>query len=238
MDRPLPDRYATRTRCQVTEGKKQIGVILSGCGYLDGSEIQEAVLVLLAIDEAGAQARLFAPDGTLAEVDHRTGKANGKERSIIEEGARLARGKIADLASVGGADVDGWVLPGGYGAAKNLSDVASKGAGATVNKEVGRVLREALSAQIPVGACCIAPMVVAAVAKQVNAKLRLTIGNDVDTAKQIAAMGHAHVVCAVDDVVVDADRKVVTSPAYMYDASIAEVSRGIAKMVRQVVAWA
>lgn len=222
----------------MSEGKKQIGVILSGCGFLDGSEIHEAVLVLLAIDEAGATARLFAPDGKLAEVDHRSGKPTGKERSVLDEAARIARGQVADLASVQGADVDGWVLPGGYGAAKNLSDFADKGAGATVNKEVGRVLREALAAHIPVGACCIAPAVVAAAAKQVNAKLRLTIGNDPETSKQIAAMGHAHIVCPVDDVVVDADRKVVTAPAYMYDAPIAAVSRGIAKMVRQVVAWA
>ncbi len=222
----------------MASGKKQIGVILSGAGFLDGSEIHEAVLALLAIDEAGAEARAFAPDGKLAEVDHWAGKPTGKERGVIEEAARIARGKIADLASIGGADVDGWILPGGYGAAKNLSDFASKGAGATVNKEVGRVLREALAAHIPVGACCIAPAVVAAAAKQVNAKLRLTIGNDADTAKQIAAMGHAHVVCPVDDVVVDADRKVVTAPAYMYDASIAEVARGIRKMVQQVVAWA
>jgi enhancing lycopene biosynthesis protein 2 len=222
----------------MSEGKKQIGVILSGCGFLDGSEIHEAVLVLLAIDEAGASARLFAPDGKLAEVDHRSGKPTGKERSVLDEAARIARGQVADLASVQGSDVDGWVLPGGYGAAKNLSDFADKGAGASVNKEVGRVLREALAAHIPVGACCIAPAVVAAAAKQVNAKLRLTIGNDPETSKQIAAMGHAHIVCPVDDVVVDADRKVVTAPAYMYDAPIAAVSRGIAKMVRQVVAWA
>ncbi|MBI1946878.1 MAG: isoprenoid biosynthesis glyoxalase ElbB [Deltaproteobacteria bacterium] len=222
----------------MTSGKKQIGVILSGAGFLDGSEIHEAVLALLAIDEAGAEARVFAPDGKLAEVDHKTGKPTGKERGVLEEAARIARSNIADLASVGGADVDGWVLPGGYGAAKTLSDFASKGAGATVHKEVGRVLREALAAQVPVGACCIAPAVVAAAARQANAKLRLTIGNDPDTAKQIAAMGHAHVVCPVDDVVVDTDRKVVTAPAYMYDAPIAAVARGIKKMVQQVVAWA
>ena len=222
----------------MSEGKKQIGLIRSGCGFLDGSEIHEAVLTLLALDEAGASARLFAPGTRLAEVDHRSGKATGKDRSVLEEAARLARGKIADLASVKGTDLDGWILPGGHGAAKNLSDFADKGASATVQKDVGRVLREALAAQIPVGACCIAPAVLAAAAKQANAKLRLTIGNDPDTARQIAAMGHAHVVCAVDEVVVDADRKVVTAPAYMYDASIVEVSRGIAKMVRQVLAWA
>ena len=218
--------------------KKTIGVILSGAGFLDGAEIQEAVLALLAIDEAGAVARIFAPDMKLAEIDHKSGKATGHERNVLVESARIARGKIEDLAAVRASDLDGWVLPGGYGAAKNLSDFAHKGAQASVNKDVGRVLREALAAHIPVGACCIAPAVVGAAAKQTSTHLRLTIGNDPDTAKQIAAMGHAHVECAVEDIVIDADRKVVTAPAYMLDASIAAVAKGIAKMVRQVIAWA
>jgi enhancing lycopene biosynthesis protein 2 len=218
--------------------KKTIGVILSGAGFLDGAEIHEAVLVLLAIDRAGAEAKVFAPKVQLAEVDHASGKPTGQERNVLVESARIARGKIADLAEARGSDVDGWILPGGYGAAKNLSDFATKGAAATVNKEVARVLREALSAQIPVGACCIAPAVVAAAARQANAKLRLTIGNDPETAKQIAAMGHMHVECPVNEIVVDGDHKVVTAPAYMYDANISGVADGIDKMVKQVVAWA
>ncbi len=217
---------------------KTIGVILSGAGFLDGAEIQEAVLALLAIDRAGAVARIYAPDVTLLEIDHRTGEPTGAERSVLAESARIARGKIGDLASVKGTDVDGWVLPGGYGAAKNLSDFASRGAQATVNKDVSRVLREALAAHIPVGACCIAPAVVAAAAKQASTRLRLTIGNDPDTAKQIASMGHTHVECPVDDVVIDGDRKVVTAPAYMLDAPISGVAAGITKMVDQVIAWA
>ena len=40
---------------------KKIGVILSGCGVTDGAEIQEAVLTLLAIDRAGAEAVCMAP---------------------------------------------------------------------------------------------------------------------------------------------------------------------------------
>ncbi len=216
-----------------------VGVILSGCGFLDGAEIQEAVLVLLALSRAGAVARLFAPDGTLQEVDHKSGAATGHERSVLGESARIARGQVADLKSVAGSDVDLWVLPGGYGAAKNLTDFATKGALATVNKDVGRVLREALSAHIPIAACCIAPVVVAVAAKQASLHLRLTIGKDLDTAKQIAAMGHTHVECTVTDVVIDHAHKVVTSPAYMYgDAPIASVAAGIDKMVAVALAWA
>ena len=215
---------------------KTIGVILSGAGYLDGAEIQESVLALLAIDRAGAVAAVYAPDIKLAEFDHKSGRPTGAERNVLLESARIARGKIGDLAAVKGTDVDGWVLPGGFGAAKNLSDFATKGAHAVVHKDVSRVLREAFAAQIPVGACCIAPAVVAAAAKG-STRLRLTIGNDPDTAKQIAAMGHTHVECAVDDVVVDNERKVVTSPAYMLDAPISAVAKGITKMVEQVIAW-
>ncbi len=219
--------------------KKIVGVILSGAGFLDGSEIQEAVLVLLALDRAGAEVRICAPDVKLEEIDHFTGKPTGGSRSVLAESARIARCKVVDLATVKGADVDAWVMPGGYGAAKNLSDFATKGAAATVNKDVGRIVREAFAAQIPIGACCIAPAILAAAAKQVASHLRLTIGNDSEVAKQIASMGHIHVECKVDDVVLDTDRKVVTAPAYMYgDAPVAAVAAGIDKMVAQVLAWA
>lgn len=219
--------------------KKTIGVVLSGAGYLDGSEIQEAVLCLLAIDQQGAEAKVFAPEGRLVEVDHLKGEPTGHEKSVRVEAARIARGKVDDLARAKGTDVDAWVLPGGYGAAKNLSDFAAKGASATAHKEVARVVREALSAQIPVGACCIAPAVLAAVAKTANVKLRLTIGDDPDTAKALVAMGAVHVEAPVDGVVVDPEHKVATTPAYMYgDAPLAKIAEGIGKMVKQVVDWA
>jgi enhancing lycopene biosynthesis protein 2 len=154
------------------------------------------------------------------------------------ESARIARSRVTDLGSVHGADCDAWILPGGFGAAKNLSDFASKGANGTVHKDVARVLREAFAARMPVGACCIAPVVVGLVAKQLGQRVRLTIGNDPETAKQLAAMGHTHVECAVDDICTDEDRRVVTAPAYMYDAPIGAVAAGIEKMIKQVIAWA
>jgi enhancing lycopene biosynthesis protein 2 len=217
---------------------KTIGVILSGCGYLDGAEIHEAVIALLALDRGGVKLRVYAPDVTLDEVDHLTQQPTGAKRRVLVEAARIARSKVHDLAGARGTDVDGWVLPGGFGAAKNLCDFADKGGQASVHKDVARVLREAFAARLPVGACCIAPAVVAAVAKQTGAHLRLTIGDDADTAQKIAAMGHTHVTCKVTDIAVDEDRRVVTAPAYMFDAPIGEVATGIEKMVKQVIAWA
>jgi enhancing lycopene biosynthesis protein 2 len=218
--------------------QKTLGVILSGAGFLDGAEIQEAVLALLAIDEARAQARIFAPKLPFAEVDHTTTKATGQTRDVLAEAARIARGKISDIHAVKGADVDGWVIPGGYGAAKNLCDFAQKGEQATAHKDVARVVREALSAQIPVGACCIAPALLAVIMRATGTHLRLTIGNDPDTSRALTAMGAVHEDCAVTDVCVDADHRVVTAPAYMYgEARVSDVKTGIDKMVRQVIAW-
>lgn len=219
-------------------GKKTIGVILSGAGYLDGAEIHEAVLCLLALDEAGVDVKIFAPDVELAEVNHLTGEPTGEKRSVLLEAARIARGKISDIKDVKGTDLDGWVLPGGYGAAKNLCDFAEKGAAATAHKEVARVVREALAAELPVGACCIAPALLAVITKSSGPHLKLTIGNDPDTAKALRSLGAEHVECAVSEVCVDADHRVVTAPAYMYDARISDVATGIRKMVQQVVEWA
>ncbi len=217
--------------------KTTIGVILSGAGYLDGAEIQESVLVLLSLAQHGVTAKIFAPDITLKEVDHKSKAATGAERSVLKEAARIARSDIHDLASAKGTDVDGWILPGGFGAAKNLSDFASKGAQATVNKEVNRVVRDAFAARIPVGACCMAPVVLGLVAKGSSTKLRMTIGSDKDTAKALVSMGHTHIDTAVQDIVIDIDRKVVTTPAYMFDAAIDDVAKGIDKMVKQVIDW-
>lgn len=222
----------------VATSQKTIGVILAGAGYLDGAEIQEAVCALLALDEAGAEVRIFAPDMNLVEVDHLTQEPTGKERNVLHEAARIARSNVADLSSVTGTDVDGWVIPGGFGAAKNLCDFAVKGSSASAHREVARVLREAWAAHLPVGACCIAPAVLATVARGSGKQLTITIGNDEGTAKAINAMGAKHVNCPVDDCVVDAEHKVCTAPAYMYDAKIADVAKGIRKMVQQIVEWA
>jgi len=215
-----------------------IGVILSGCGHLDGSEIQEAVFVLLALSREGAAVQVYAPDIALAEVDHLKRSPAGGERRVLSEAARIARGQVQDLAKAKGTEHDGWILPGGLGAVKNLSDFASKGASGTVNREVNRVIREAFAARLPVGASCIAPAVLALIGKASSTKLKLTLGNDRELARVLTDMGHTHVDAGVTDLVVDADRKVATTPAYMFDdVAMHDVQAGIDKMVHQVVAW-
>jgi enhancing lycopene biosynthesis protein 2 len=214
-----------------------IGVILSGAGHKDGSELHESVLVLLSLAQLGVGCTVYAPDIKLAEVDHTTGQPTGAERSVLKEAARIARGRIKDLARSQGTDHEGWILPGGGGATNNLSDFAARGANAVVTKEVNRVLREAFAARIPVGACGNAPLVVALVARASSRRLRLTIGDDAELARMLEGMGHVHIAAAVDDIAIDGDRKIVTTPASMFDAPIDAVARGIHKMVKQVCDW-
>ncbi|MBN2385192.1 isoprenoid biosynthesis glyoxalase ElbB [bacterium] len=213
---------------------KKIGVLLAGCGVFDGSEIHEAVITLLAIDRAGAEAICIAPNiEQMQVVNHLTQKPVAEKRNVLVESARIARGKIRDLAHVSAADLDALVLPGGYGAAKNLSDFGIKGADATVQKEVQRILVELNAAGKPIGAICIAP---ATLTKALAHKHpEVTIGSDAGTADAIERMGGKHVHCTVEEIQVDHVNKLVTTPAYMLGPGIKDIALGIEKLVNQIV---
>lgn len=212
----------------------KIGVILSGCGVNDGSEIHEAVLTLLAIDKAGAQAVCMAPDIPQADVvDHVSGKPASEKRRVLAESARIARGKILDLRQAKASDLDAVVLPGGFGAAKNLCTFAKDGPGCSVQEDVARLLREMHKAGKPIGALCIAPAVLAKVFG--SAGPELTIGKDPGTAKALQAMGAKHQDRGACEVAVDKANKLVTTPAYMLAGRISEVASGADALVKAVV---
>ncbi|HEY5974278.1 MAG TPA: isoprenoid biosynthesis glyoxalase ElbB [Geobacteraceae bacterium] len=214
--------------------KKKVGVVLSGCGVYDGSEIQEAVFTLLAIDQQGAEAVCMAPDIELDEVNHLTGQPTGAKRNVLIESARIARGKIRDISEMKSANLDAIIFPGGFGAAKNLCNFAVKGADATIHPEVARLLREMASTRKPIGAICIAPALIAAtLGKEYTPQV--TIGSDAGTAAAINATGSRHVTCPVTDFVVDKENKIVTTPAYMLAERISEAAEGIAKAVKAVM---
>lgn len=214
---------------------KKIGLLLSGCGFLDGSEIHEAVLTLLAIDQAGAEAVCLAPGITQHHViNHYSGEVMPNEsRNILVESARIARGAINDLKEIGTLGLDALILPGGYGAAKNLSNHAFNGASCDVNQEVAEAVQSFFKAGKPLGFICIAPVIAAKILG--NEHLQLTIGNDQETAADIEAMGARHVDCPAWNTIVCREAKVVSTPAYMLEAPISEVARGIEKLVGEVV---
>ncbi|MGE4578383.1 MAG: isoprenoid biosynthesis glyoxalase ElbB [Desulfuromonadales bacterium] len=215
----------------------KIGVILSGCGVYDGSEIYETVLTLLAIDRAGAEAVCMAPDiPQMHVINHLTGEpVAGEQRNVLQEAARIARGKIKNLKDVKAADIDALVLPGGFGAAKNLCDFAVKGPDCTVNPEVARLMREIVQAKKPLAAICIAPALIAKVLGEDRLAPEITIGSDQGTAQALETMGGKHVTCPVREIVIDQKNKIITTPAYMLAERISEAADGIEKTIKTLI---
>lgn len=214
---------------------KNVGVLLAGCGVFDGSEIHEAVLTLLFLDRAGATTICMAPDmDQLHVINHLTQTPSDEHRNVLVESARIARGDIKDVASVTAEDLDALIIPGGFGAAKNLSDFAVSGPEATVHPQVQRLLEEMAERRKAIGAICIAP---AALTRALGKRTpRVTIGNDAGTAAAIETMGGRHTDCSVAEVCVDEKNNIVTTPAYMLGPGIKDVAEGIETLVNRVLA--
>jgi len=213
----------------------RIGVVLAGCGVYDGAEIQEAVITLLALDRAGVEVICLAPDVELDVVDHLTQQPTGEKRSVLAESARIARGDIKPIPQVDPKTLDAVIFPGGFGAAKNLSDFASKGAACTVQSDVAKLVRAMHEQKKPIGAICIAPATMAAIFKGSGVAINVTIGDDAGTAQAIEACGARHSNCRVDAIVVDERNLLVTTPAYMLGPTIKDVAAGIEQLVAKVV---
>jgi enhancing lycopene biosynthesis protein 2 len=211
----------------------RIALILSGCGVQDGSEIHEAVLCLLALQKAGATVLCCAPDEEFISVNHLTGKP-AEKRNVLVESARIARGQVTDIAKVSAKDVDAAVLPGGFGAAKNLCTFAADGPSCRVNEPTAKLLRDLHAAGKPIGAACIAPALVARVLGEVHPEL--TIGSDTGTAAALEKMGAKHRTSAASEAVVDRKRRIVSTAAYMCAADAAEAWPGIEAMVKETLA--
>lgn len=207
--------------------KKKVAVILSGCGVYDGSEIHEAVATLLALDNHGFEAVCFAPDvQQMHVINHIKGEAmNGSTRNVLVEAARIARGKISALGANSMDGMDALMLPGGFGAAKNLSDYALKGSAMQVNPDVRQAIKTIHEAGKPIVSLCISPVILANLFKDENPTL--TLGAAGPDAQNIIAMGANHEITTHEEIVVDEEAKVITAPCYMLDATVGQVFRGV-----------
>lgn len=214
---------------------KKVAVVLAGCGVYDGAEINEAVLTLLCLEQHGASYQCMAPDRQqMHVVNHLTGEvAEGETRNVLVEAARIARGNVIDLATAVAEDYDALIVPGGFGAAKNLCSFAVEGASMSVQADFLALARAFHEAGKPIGLICIAPVMAAAICGEGS---QCTIGNDAETATAISAMGGEHLECPVSEARVDAARKLVTTPAYMLAGSVSEAYGGIDQCVREVLA--
>ena len=221
--------------------KAKIAVLLAGCGHLDGAEIREAVLTLLALDQRGVEFQCLAPNAPQADaVNHVSGQAvEGSVRNILEEASRIARvGKCLDLAQAKVMDYDALVLPGGYGVAKNLCDFAFKGTEGTVRPDVAAFILAFFEARKPVGAICISPALVALCLAAAGKSGRLTLGNGEDIQSAMEKLGQVYQrVPTAREIVIDEDLKLVSTPAYMFDeARLSDVWVGIDRCIEAVVA--
>lgn len=212
--------------------KPSFAVVLSGCGVYDGAEIHEAVLTMLAIDRAGGTYQCFAPDvAQMHVVNHVTGEETAESRNVLVEAARIARGAVKPLAAFDAGAFDAVIFPGGYGAAKNLCSFAVDGPECTVNPDVERAIKAMRSAGKPIGALCIAPVIMARVLGDVE----LTIGTDAGTAAALEQMGAHHLNKLHGEIVVDQRAKLVTTPCYMLDSTISQISDGAEAVVRKLI---
>lgn len=212
---------------------KQVAVILAGCGVQDGSEIYETTLTLLRLDQLGLGYRCFAPDIDQHHViDHRRGApVEGETRNVLTESARLARGEISPLDELEAEAFDAVILPGGFGVAKNLSDFAVAGDGLQVIEPLTEALAGFHEARKPIGLMCISPVLVP---RLLGPGIAVTVGSDPGVAGAISAMGGLHRSCGVEDIVLDFENRVVTTPAYMQATRISEAATGIFKLVDRI----
>ncbi len=213
---------------------KKIAVILSGCGVYDGSEIHEATMALLAVKRNGAEYEIYAPDKTQYDVtNHFNGMQSDEYRNVLVEAARIARGNINPLKELNPKAVDAILFPGGFGVAKNLSSYAFKGAEYDVNPEVKELIKLTHSMGKPIGAMCIAPILLA---KSLE-KVTVTVGSNSDAAaKAIEGVGASHIETASGNICVDKANKVATAPCYMLDANIVNIFEEADKLVKELLA--
>ena len=212
---------------------KNIAIVLSGCGFLDGAEITEAVSTLIHLSQLKVKYKVFAPDQEFAAKNHRDPSEEIPKRNCLEESARISRGDIQEVTTLKESDFDGLIFPGGFGVALNLCTWAEKGSQCEVLPVIKKTIIDFHRASKPIGAWCIAPALLAKVLGQ--QEVTLTIGNDSATAQEIEKTGATHEICDVMDYVTDRSHKVVTTPAYMCEAQPCEIFKGIGGAVNELI---
>ncbi len=224
--------------------KARIAVLLAGCGVYDGSEIHEAVFTMLAIQESGNSYQCFAPDKPQYHViNHFTGQEESQPRNVLHEAARIARGDIKALETLNVADFDALIIPGGFGAAKNLNQWAIAGPDGMIDGDVKAVILAFSAAGKVLGALCMGPTVLAKAFEDTDISPLLTVGTTSEPSPyDIAAisagmtsLGSKVVMKTIAEIAVDKKHKIVTAPCYMMEASILQVRENARQLVDAVI---
>ncbi|MBP7103043.1 MAG: isoprenoid biosynthesis glyoxalase ElbB [Bacteroidales bacterium] len=211
---------------------RKIAIIISGCGNLDGAEIHETLMTMLAIDKRGIEYEMFAPDIEQYHViNHITKKEMSEKRNVLIEAARIARGNIKDINKFSVKNFDAVVFPGGYGVAKNLFSYTLDGVHAKVLPQIEKIIKDTYASGKPIGALCISPVLIA----KVLGDITVTIGQDQATADDIIKMGANHINAIQTDVVSDRKNKIFTTPCYMLNASVSDIAEGADNLIQAML---
>jgi len=222
----------------------KIGILLSGCGVYDGAEIQEAVFSMLAVEESGADYQCISLNQNQHHVvNHLTGDEMNESRNMMVEAARIARGNVIDVSEVSPAILDGLIIPGGFGSAKNFSKWAFSGANGEISPEIKLLLVNFINAGKPIAALCVSPILIAKALEGSAIKTELTMGNVIDKSPYTIADFNSGIEQtgakiqekALDEVLVDIPNKIITAPCYMMDAKISEIKSNIDLAVKELV---
>ncbi|MDR3046622.1 MAG: isoprenoid biosynthesis glyoxalase ElbB [Bacteroidales bacterium] len=211
---------------------KKFAVILCGCGHLDGSEIYETVMTLLAIDRQGCQYTLFAPNEEQYHVmNHLTRQPTEEKRNMLVEAARIARGAILDLKDYHAENFDGLILPGGFGLAKNLMSYAVDGIHTKVMPDIEKTIQDTFTLHKPIGGLCIAPVLLA----KVLGDITLTVGDDVNTIKDVETFGAHHINTKEGEVIADKKNMIFTTPCFMLNASVSDIADSANHLIETIL---
>jgi len=222
---------------------KKIGILLSGNGVYDGSEIQETVFSLLAVAENGGEVLFMAPNvDQMHVINHLTGEEMPETRNVLFESARIARGDIEDLVNISSTDIDALIIPGGFGTAKNHTTWAVNGPDATINPEVKRVIIEMVDSTKPIVALCMGPTTVAKALEGSGKSPKLTVGTteekspyDIGAISEgMNAAGSVAEMKTVSQISIDENLKIISAPCYMMEASVIEVRNNIQQAVNEM----
>lgn len=224
--------------------KKKIGILLSGCGVYDGAEIQETVLAMLAIQEAEAEYVCIGVNQQQHHViNHLTGEEMPESRNMMVEAARIARGSIIEVQAVQPADLDGLVIPGGFGSAKNFTKWAFEGPDGSILPEVKLLLVNMMNVGKPIAALCVSPVVVAKAMEGSAFELQMTLGSTKEESPYDIASFHQGLEKAgvlptektVSEILIDSKNKIVTAPCYMMEANLLEIRKNIQQAIQALI---
>jgi enhancing lycopene biosynthesis protein 2 len=222
----------------------KVAIIFSGSGVYDGTEIQEGVFTLLSLKKAGAEAVCFAPDIDQHHViNHLTGDEMPEKRNVLVESARIARGEIRSMEQFNAAELDALVIPGGFGAAKNLTKWAFSGPDGEINPHVRDAIVAMVQAKKPIAGLCMGPTVIARALKGTGIEATLTVGTTAKASPyEIEAIsggmekaGAKAVMKTVDEIAVDEENKIVSAPCYMMEADILQVRNNVQKTIDALI---